>query len=36
MIELKNTSPYKIGFTNGCFDLIHQGHIDYLKKAKKV
>ena len=35
MIELKNTSPYKIGFTNGCFDLIHQGHIDYLKKAKK-
>jgi len=24
----------KIGFTNGCFDLIHQGHIDYLKKAR--
>ena len=36
MIELKNTSPHKIGFTNGCFDLIHQGHIDYLKKAKKM
>ena len=23
----------KIVFTNGCFDLIHQGHIDYLSKA---
>ncbi len=25
----------KIGFTNGCFDLIHSGHINYLKKSKK-
>ena len=23
-----------IGFTNGCFDILHQGHIDYLKKAR--
>lgn len=23
----------KIVFTNGCFDLIHMGHIDYLAKA---
>jgi D-glycero-beta-D-manno-heptose 1-phosphate adenylyltransferase len=23
----------KIVFTNGCFDLIHRGHIDYLAKA---
>ncbi|MCK5856588.1 MAG: D-glycero-beta-D-manno-heptose 1-phosphate adenylyltransferase [Bacteroidales bacterium] len=22
-----------IVFTNGCFDIIHQGHIDYLAKA---
>jgi len=21
-------------FTNGCFDLIHRGHVEYLKKAK--
>lgn len=21
-------------FTNGCFDLLHPGHMDYLKKAK--
>lgn len=24
----------KIVFTNGCFDIIHAGHIDYLEKAK--
>lgn len=24
----------KIVFTNGCFDLVHLGHIDYLCKAK--
>lgn len=23
----------KVVFTNGCFDLIHLGHIDYLSKA---
>ena len=26
----------KIGFTNGCFDLIHVGHIEYLRAAKKL
>ena len=24
----------KVVFTNGCFDIIHMGHIVYLKKAK--
>ena len=24
----------KVVFTNGCFDLIHFGHLDYLEKAK--
>jgi D-beta-D-heptose 7-phosphate kinase/D-beta-D-heptose 1-phosphate adenosyltransferase len=23
-------------FTNGCFDIIHRGHIEYLVKAKKL
>ena len=23
-----------IGFTNGCFDILHLGHIELLKKAK--
>jgi D-beta-D-heptose 7-phosphate kinase/D-beta-D-heptose 1-phosphate adenosyltransferase len=26
----------KIIFTNGCFDLIHRGHIDYLKKSREL
>jgi D-beta-D-heptose 7-phosphate kinase/D-beta-D-heptose 1-phosphate adenosyltransferase len=26
----------KIVFTNGCFDLIHRGHIEYLSKAKML
>jgi len=26
----------KVVFTNGCFDLIHFGHIQYLQKAKKL
>jgi D-beta-D-heptose 7-phosphate kinase/D-beta-D-heptose 1-phosphate adenosyltransferase len=26
----------KIVFTNGCFDIIHIGHIRYLKEAKKM
>jgi len=26
----------KIVFTNGVFDLIHSGHVDYLSKAKKL
>lgn len=26
----------RIVFTNGCFDLVHIGHVDYLEKAKKL
>lgn len=26
----------KIVFTNGCFDLIHRGHIEYLAKASAL
>jgi len=26
----------KVVFTNGCFDLIHSGHVDYLVKAKEL
>jgi rfaE bifunctional protein nucleotidyltransferase chain/domain len=24
----------KVSFTNGCFDILHAGHVDYLAKAK--
>lgn len=33
--ELK-TKNKKVVFTNGCFDLIHSGHVDYLLKAKQL
>ena len=26
---------YKVGFTNGCFDILHSGHVSYLNEAKK-
>ena len=26
----------KIVFTNGCFDILHAGHVDYLIKAKSL
>lgn len=26
----------KIVFTNGCFDLLHWGHVKYLEDAKKI
>ena len=29
------TLDKKIVFTNGCFDILHAGHVDYLAKAKE-
>ncbi len=26
----------KVVFTNGCFDLLHLGHVDYLEKARAL
>lgn len=26
----------RIVFTNGCFDIIHAGHVDYLEKARSL
>ncbi len=34
--ELLRNSGKKIVFTNGCFDLLHPGHLDYLNKAKQL
>lgn len=35
-IERLKAGGKKIVFTNGCFDIIHIGHIRYLKEAKKL
>jgi len=34
-LELKNEGK-KVVFTNGVFDLLHSGHVDYLTKAKSL
>jgi rfaE bifunctional protein nucleotidyltransferase chain/domain len=34
--ELLRADGKKIVFTNGCFDIIHVGHIRYLKEAKSL
>ena len=33
---LKDKEGKKIIFTNGCFDIIHSGHISYLNEAKSL
>jgi D-beta-D-heptose 7-phosphate kinase/D-beta-D-heptose 1-phosphate adenosyltransferase len=35
LYHLKNTSN-KVVFTNGCFDVLHTGHLSYLEEAKKL
>jgi len=34
MIAFCRFKEYKIVLTNGCFDIIHRGHIEYLAKAR--
>lgn len=36
LIALWKFKENKIVFTNGCFDLIHRGHIEYLAKASAM
>ena len=33
---LKENNNKKIVFTNGCFDILHRGHVEYLQKAKEL
>ena len=34
-IKLWKKKNYSIGVANGCFDLLHRGHIHLLRQAKK-
>jgi rfaE bifunctional protein nucleotidyltransferase chain/domain len=34
-VERVKRGGKKVVFTNGCFDILHQGHVRYLSEAKK-
>ena len=34
-LKLKKSGKTVV-FTNGCFDIVHAGHVDYMDKAKKL
>jgi D-beta-D-heptose 7-phosphate kinase/D-beta-D-heptose 1-phosphate adenosyltransferase len=33
--RIKNEGK-RVVFTNGCFDIVHRGHVEYLRKAKAL
>jgi len=35
-IQLAQMNGEKIVFTNGCFDILHPGHVTYMKQAKAL
>lgn len=35
VLQWKNEGK-KVVFTNGCFDILHLGHVDYLEKAREL
>lgn len=36
VVEKARGEGKKTVFTNGCFDILHQGHVRYLSEAKKL
>ena len=36
IVGLAKSTDKKVVFTNGCFDIIHGGHIEFLQKAKSL
>ncbi|HID38539.1 MAG TPA: bifunctional heptose 7-phosphate kinase/heptose 1-phosphate adenyltransferase, partial [Calditrichaeota bacterium] len=36
IISMAKSTDKKVVFTNGCFDIIHGGHIEFLQKAKAL
>ncbi len=35
-IQLAQLNDEKVVFTNGCFDILHPGHVTYMKQAKAL
>jgi rfaE bifunctional protein nucleotidyltransferase chain/domain len=39
LVEIRRTlknEGKRVVFTNGCFDLVHRGHVEYLRRAKAL
>ncbi|BAI79739.1 glycerol-3-phosphate cytidyltransferase [Deferribacter desulfuricans SSM1] len=36
LVNIIDRKGKKVVFTNGCFDIVHYGHISYLYKAKEL
>ena len=36
LLESARSAGRKVVFTNGCFDLIHPGHVDLLRRARAL
>ena len=36
IVKTLHLNGKKIVFTNGCFDILHIGHVDYLRKSKAL
>jgi rfaE bifunctional protein nucleotidyltransferase chain/domain len=36
MVKDWQSQGQKVVFTNGCFDILHLGHVDYLEKSKSL
>ncbi len=36
IMDKEQAEGRKFAFSNGCFDLVHQGHIDYLSKSRDL
>ncbi|MEJ5378227.1 MAG: D-glycero-beta-D-manno-heptose 1-phosphate adenylyltransferase [bacterium] len=36
MVERAKAQGKRIVFTNGCFDILHAGHVEYLQKAREM
>lgn len=35
IVEKKRADGKRVGFTNGCFDVLHIGHVTYLEEARQ-
>ncbi|MCX6258587.1 MAG: D-glycero-beta-D-manno-heptose 1-phosphate adenylyltransferase [Bacteroidia bacterium] len=36
MVKIWRFKGHKLVFTNGCFDILHYGHVEYLTKASQL